>query len=565
MTNAVHNVDSQQGGPPSSRDEHAAGSGNGVVHNGNQPGDTAGEPPTTSPSPAPCRFTSLLFDESSNTPPVQDREDRSYASDLNLDQIVGKIAGVREEHDFIATLLYGHREDVDTVHYRHEVFRDLEDGSLFGQMQQFADAMSQVRNHVGQVHKIQYQYQREGWFLDAASMYCDAVQSLVVGLRAAHLRSRALRGFRTFLTAYVESAAFDSLIADTRARKDALAEIRYCTRIRGGRVDVSRYEEQADYSAEVLQTFERFKQGAVKDYRVTYRLWPGMNHVAAQILQMVARLFPEEFSALDDYWCRHTEFFDENIRRFERELSFYLAYLEYIGPISAAGLSFCYPDVTAASKAIFATDTFDLALAKKLVVEGKPIVRNDFHMEGPERIFVVSGPNQGGKTTFARMFGQLHHLAGVGCPVPGSAARVFLFDRLFVHFERKEDLTNMRGKLEDDLVRIRKILQAATSNSIVVMNEIFTSTTLTDARFLGKKVMEKLMELDVLCVYVTFVDELTSLGDSVVSLVSTIVPENPVERTYKVVRGPADGLAYALSIAEKHDVTYERLRARMVA
>jgi DNA mismatch repair protein MutS len=521
-------------------------------------------PPTTSPSPPPSRFTSLLFDESSNTPPVQDREDRSYASDLNLDQIVGKIAGVREEHDFIATLLYRHREDVDTVHHRHEVFRDLEDQSLFGHMQQFADAMSQVRNHLGQVDKMQYQYQREGWFLDAASMYCDAVQSLVVGLRAANLDSRALHAFRTFLTSYVESAAFDSLLVDTRARKDALAEIRYCTRIRGGRVDVSRYEEQADYSAEVLQTFERFKQGSVKDYLVNYRLWPGMNHVAAQILQMVARLFPEEFLALDDYCVRHAEFFDENIRRFERELSFYLAYLEYIGPLVAAGLSFCYPDVTVASKAIFATDTFDLALAKKLVVAGKPIVRNDFHMEGPERIFVVSGPNQGGKTTFARMFGQLHHLAGVGCPVPGSAARLFLFDRLFVHFERKEDLANMRGKLEDDLVRIRKILQAATSNSIVVMNEIFTSTTLKDARFLGKKVMEKIMELDVLCVYVTFVDELTSLGDSVVSVVSTIVPENPVERTYKVVRRPADGLAYALSIAEKHNVTYERLRARIV-
>jgi DNA mismatch repair protein MutS len=288
-----------------------------------------------------------------------------------------------------------------------------------------------------------------------------------------------------------------------------------------------------------------------------------MNHVTAQILELVARLFPEEFAALDEYCARHAVFLDEGVRRAHRELQFYLAYLDYIRPLRAAGLRFCYPEVSASSKAVHAASTFDLALARKLVTRGAPVVTNDFRLEGRERIAVVTGPNQGGKTTFARTFGQLHHLAGVGCPVPGSAARLFLFDRLFTHFEREEDLAARTGKLEDDLIRIGAILRAATPDSIVILNETFASTTTDDARFLGTKLLTKVMRLDALCVYVTFVDELASLGEQVVSMMSTIVPENPAERTYKVVRKPADGLAYALAIAEKHGLTYKRLRERI--
>jgi DNA mismatch repair protein MutS len=517
-----------------------------------------------SPPGGDGRFPGLLVENAQTAGAAgQQDEDATFAVDLNLGQIVAAVAGDREERDLVTSVLFSPLHDVGAVRYRQEVFQDLDDPALFAEVQRFAGLMREVRAHLHQLGQMPYRYQREGWLLDAAAIYCDAVQSLAGHLASAEISSRALVAFREYLAAYVASAGFTALVSDTRDRKDGLARIRYTTRIRGGRVDVSRYQGEADYSVTVLKTFGRFKQGAVKDYRIRYRTWPGMNHIAAQILELVAKLFPGEFAALEEYCGEHSAFLDEGIRRADQELQFYLAYLDHIGPLRRAGLPFCYPEVSASSKEVFAVGTFDLALAHKLVSERQPVVANDFRMEGRERIFVVTGPNQGGKTTFARTFGQLHHLASVGCPVPGSSARLFLFDRLFTHFAREEDLTKMTGKLEDDLVRIGEILRTATPASIVIMNEIFASTTLHDARFLGTKLITKIMRLDALCVYVTFVDELASLGEQVVSMMSTVVPENPAERTYKVVRKPADGLAYALAIAEKHGLTYERLRDRL--
>jgi DNA mismatch repair protein MutS len=525
-------------------------------------GGTAVQPGPSSAATA-GRFTSLLSDKAETALAGQDTAGRVFVTDLNLDQIIEAVAAGRQERELIRGLLYRQVHDIGTLRYRQEVFRDLEDPGLYDAAAQFSGRMREVGAHLEQLPKMQSAEQRQGWFLDAAAIYCDAVRSLAARLAEGVVASRGLQAFRDHLREYIASAAFTRLAADTADRKRDLAGIVYQIRIKGDRVDVSRYEGDPDYSAEIEETFARFQQGAVKDYRVQYWAWPGMDHVGAQIAALVARLYRSEFTALAKYCRQYARFIDPVVGQFNRELQFYLAYLEYLRPLRAAGLSFCYPGLSAESKEIFARDTFDLALATKLAAGGKAVVTNEFQLSGPERVIVVSGPNQGGKTTFARTFGQLHHLASTGCPVPGTAARLFLCDQILTHFERAEDIANLAGKLEDDLLRIQRTLREATPESIVIMNEIFTSTTTSDAKFLGEKVMAKLTELDVLAVYVTFIDELASFGPTVVSMASTIVPENPAERTYKIVRKPADGLAYALAIAARHRVTYHQLKERL--
>ena len=485
-----------------------------------------------------------------------------FFADLNLDQVLAAMSAGREQYE-LGPIFCEPLRDADAVAYRHEVLRDLEKHEVLEPVSRFAEAMGEMREHLAQVRKLHYQLQKQAWFLDAAGGYCDAVRDLAQELAACQVTSRGFRRLSDYFAEYVSSDRFTSLAAETVALKDAIADIRYAVRIYGPRVTVSRYEGEPDYSAQVQETFARFRQGAVSNYLVRLPELADMDHVEAQIAGLVARLYPDVFGALAGYCARHSDFLDPVIGRFDREVQFYVAYLELIGRLKAAGLPFCYPRVSARSKQVAAEDTFDIALACKLMPAGGTVVTNDLGLEGPERVFVVSGPNNGGKTTFARAFGQLHYLASLGLPVPGRTARLFLPDRIYTHFEREEDIETLRGKFDDELIRVHQILQQATGDSLVVMNESFGSTSLTDALFTGTEVMRQILALGCLGVYVTFVDEIASLSEATVSMVSQIAPGNPAERTFKVLRKPAEGLAYAWALAQKYGLTYERLLERI--
>ena len=422
-------------------------------------------------------------------------------------------------------------------------------------MKSFSEQMRAVRHALEHANDLYYQQAIQRRFLAAVEKYYMAVEVFATALATFNLASGGLHGLRDYLTQYTMSAEFRRLVSETQKLTLDLSAIKYSVVLNDGSINVREYGGESDYSTRVEDTFRKFRQGAIDAHPLRMPHSEGFTHIEAQVISRVALLFPDIFQALDVFCNVHATFIDDTVARFDREVQFYVAYLAHIANFGSSGLNFCYPRFRERRRRFAVTTLSTLRSqtnsSRKRVVLSATVftwtVRNASSLF-PARTKVE-------KPRSRRMFGQLHYLASLGCAVPGTEAKLFLLDQMFAHFEREEDITNLRGKLQDDLIRIRQILECATTNSIVVMNEIFSSTTVQDALFLSREVMRQLCDLDVLGVCVTFLDELAALNEKTVSVVGKVDPRNPELRTYKLERRPADGLAYALAVAEKHHVT----------
>ncbi len=511
--------------------------------------------------PGPTALTSLLAPGTNSAAVSGEPAPDALFVDLNLDQLVRSLTEKREEYD-LAELYRIVPPELGTVVYRQEVGRDLGDPTVRTVALEFAQRFRDVRSDLRRAEQRAHPLQRARWVLTALSRYGTAVEALADGLSGVPIRSHAFVSVRDELARYRGSPRFRSLRVATGELEREFAAIRYVVRIRGRRVDVAPYRGEPDYGAEIDATFARFERSAEKEYRFSFPHGPDVNTVESRILDLVAARFPEPFGRLAAIARDAPRLLEPALSRFDRELQFYLAYLELADRLATGSLACSYPEISADGREVAVEGAFDPVLALRATVPTAPIVPNDFSLRPPEQVLVVTGPNQGGKTTFARAFGQVFYLARLGLPVPARSARLPFTDRVLSHFGTAEGMGDGRGRLKDDLLRVHDLLDRSTERTVVVLNESFGSTSVEDAVLLGRSVLRRLVDRGALAVCVTFLDELSRLGPETASMVAGVAPDDPTRRTFRVERRAADGRAFAIALAERHGLAYAALRRR---
>jgi DNA mismatch repair ATPase MutS len=147
---------------------------------------------------------------------------------------------------------------------------------------------------------------------------------------------------------------------------------------------------------------------------------------------------------------------------------------------------------------------YDICLA--LTVK-KNIVGNDVEADG-KNLVIITGANQGGKSTFLRSIGLAQLMMQCGMFVPAEYFSSSIFKVLFTHYKRKEDVTMKSGKLDEELSRMSDILDNITPNSIILFNESFAATNEREGSEIAKQIVSALLKKNIKVFFVTHMFEL---------------------------------------------------------
>ena len=477
-----------------------------------------------------------------------------FLIDLNLDQIINEIQDLSLMP--VKKYYYYLPNGKECEDYRRAVYGDVKKPQVQQVLTEFVERLEKCKEALKAKTEVILLRQKEVWHMLEVAFYCKAFTKLYEGLSECALESEGLKVLTELLREYTSSDEFLAMSQKAMELSSNLENFRVKLE----------YENEQVYIVEgtVEGTYEQFLKDTLGDNEVRmkspFSKKAHLDDLEQAIIKKFSKDHSEYFKEVKGFYENYQVYQNDTLMRFGDEINFYLSFYTFQKKLELKGLSFVTPTARE-DMAMSALGLYDLALALSGLSVNKEVVSNDFTMEEGERFFVLTGPNQGGKTTFARSLGQLVYFSKMGLDVPATAANVHSFSKLLCHFSVEESAETGRGKLMDELVRLKPMMHGEDNNAFVVINELFTTAANFDACIMGKKVLEHFIEKGCMGIYVTHLKELSTACEGVVSL-RAMTDENKVQN-FKILRHQADDSVCALNQVNKHRLTYEQLKERL--
>lgn len=191
--------------------------------------------------------------------------------------------------------------------------------------------------------------------------------------------------------------------------------------------------------------------------------------------------------------------------RLRTELAFYLGCLNVHDALTKFGTPTCFPVPTPPGAPHFeCRDLRDIGLCLATV---NKVTGNDIDADD-KSLIVITGANEGGKSTFLRSVGAAHVMMQAGMFVTAQSFRANVADGVFTHFKREEDATMTHGKFDEELARMSAIADHITPTSLLLCNESFAATNEREGSQIARGIVDALIEGGVKVIYVTHLYDL---------------------------------------------------------
>ncbi len=199
------------------------------------------------------------------------------------------------------------------------------------------------------------------------------------------------------------------------------------------------------------------------------------------------------------------------------------------------------------------------------------IVGNELTFAAPDtatgeraRLYILTGPNQGGKSVYTQAVGLLYAMLHLGLPLPAQAAVVRLVDGILTHFVDTSDPTYRHGRLSQECALLKVLHRHLSRNSLLLYDEALSGTNATEAVVIARELLSAYATIGARGIFVTHFHDLCRLAEEddttgiIANLTAVLAPESH-ERLFSVVRGEGDGQSYAMDVAREFGLTKEEI------